>query len=296
MSSDAARPQKNIVRGGPVARIGLRTLALGYLSILLVIPVIVIVGKAFEDGAGNVWDTLTSPAGQHAFWLTLEMVAIAVPLNTIFGIACAIVLVRDKFRGKAIVNALIDLPFAISPVVVGLSLVLVYGSLDGWFGTWLLEHGIRVIFTPLGMAIATTFVSLPFVVREVEPVLREIGEDQEQAARTLGANGWQTFWRITLPSIRWGVTYGVILATARALGEFGAVAIVSGHISGKTETLPLYVQKQFETFNVSGAYAAALLLAVMALATLLAMNLIRRRDTKTVSPVTLGTTPQEDPA
>ena len=293
MSADAARPQKNIVRGGRASRVGLRSIALGYLAVLLIIPVIVIVAKAFEDGTGNVFDTLTTPEAQHAFWLTLVMVAVAIPLNTIFGIACALVLVRHNFRGKALVNGLIDLPFAISPVVIGLALVLVYGSLDGWFGVWLLEQGVRVIFTPVGMVLATMFVSLPFVVREIEPVLREIGEDQEQAARTLGANGWQTFWRITLPSIRWGLTYGVVLATARALGEFGAVSIVSGRISGETETLPLFVQKQFETFNVSGAYAAALVLALIALATLLAMNLIRRRDTKIASPLPFGKTQEE---
>jgi sulfate/thiosulfate transport system permease protein len=279
---------RNIVRGSRPARIGLRSIALGYLALLLIIPVIVIVIKAFEDGAGNVFDTLSTPEAQHAFWLTIVMVAVAIPLNTIFGIACALVLVRHNFRGKGLINALIDLPFAISPVVIGLSLVLVYGSLDGWFGPWLLEQGIRVIFTPVGMVLATMFVSLPFVVREIEPVLREIGEDQEQAASTLGANGWQTFWRITLPSIRWGVTYGVVLATARALGEFGAVSIVSGKISGETETLPLFVQKQFETFNVSGAYAAALVLALIALTTLFAMNLIRKRDSKTVSPSNLA--------
>ena len=286
-SADAAA-KKNIVRGSLRARVGLRMLALGYLSLLLLIPVIVIVVKAFEDGAGNVLETLTTPEAQHAFYLTLLMVAIAIPLNTVFGIACALVLVRHKFRGKGILNALIDLPFAISPVVIGLALVLVYGSIDGVFGQWLIEHGIRVIFTPIGMAIATTFVSLPFVVREIEPVLREIGEDQEQAAATLGASGWQTFWRITLPAIRWGVTYGVVLATARALGEFGAVSIVSGRISGETETLPLFVQKQFEVFNVSGAYAAALVLALIALATLAAMNLVRRRDSKSVSPFTIA--------
>jgi sulfate/thiosulfate transport system permease protein len=285
-SIDAAA-SRNIVRGGPGARIGLRTVALGYLAVLLVVPVIVIVFKAFGDGVGNVFDTLSTPEAQHAFWLTLVMVAVAVPLNTIFGIACAMVLVRHNFRGKGFVNALIDLPFAVSPVVIGLSLVLVYGSLDGWLGPWLLEQGIRVIFTPVGMVLATVFVSLPFVVREVEPVLREIGDEQEQAASTLGANGWQTFWRITLPSIRWGVTYGVVLATARALGEFGAVAIVSGKISGETETLPLFVQKQFETFNVSGAYAAALVLALIALTTLFAMNLVRRRDSKVEGPSSL---------
>ena len=278
MSTEPAVSGKNIVRGGRGARYGLRTIAIGYLAALLIVPVIVIVFKAFEDGAGNVFETLTTPEAQHAFYLTLVMVLIAVPLNTIFGVACALMLVRDKFRGKAFVNALIDLPFAISPVVIGLALVLVYGSIDGWFGAWFLEQGIRIIFTPVGMVLATLFVSLPFVVREVEPVLREIGDDQEQAASVLGASGWQTFWRVTLPSIRWGVTYGVVLATARALGEFGAVSIVSGRISGETETMPLFVQKQFEVFNVSGAYAAALVLAILALATLFGMNLIRRRD------------------
>ena len=272
----------------------MRTAALSYLGVLLIVPVIVICIKAFEDGAANVFDTLLSPEGQHAFWLTLVMVAIAVPINAVFGIACAIVLVRHNFRGKALLNGIIDLPFAISPVVIGLSLIFVYGSIDGWIGAPLAEQGIRIIFTPVGMAIATAFVSLPFVVREVEPVLREIGEDQEQAARTLGANSWQTLWRITLPAIRWGVTYGIVLATARALGEFGAVSIVSGRISGETETLPLFVQKQFETFNVSGAYAAALVLALIALATLLAMNLVRRRTSKTVTPLTFGT--QEEAA
>jgi sulfate transport system permease protein len=279
MSAEAVS-SKNIVRGGPLARYGLRTFALGYLALLLIIPVIVICIKAFDDGIGNVIDTLTTPEAQHAFYLTIVMVAIAVPLNTIFGVACALVLVRQDFRGKGLLNGLIDLPFAISPVVIGLSLVLVYGSIDGWFGAELAKMGIQVIFTPVGMALATIFVSLPFVVREVEPVLREIGTDQEQAASTLGASGWQTFWRVTLPAIRWGVTYGVVLATARALGEFGAVSLVSGKISGETETLPLFVQKQFETFNVSGAYAAALVLALLALVTLFSMNFIRRRDKK----------------
>jgi sulfate transport system permease protein len=296
MSASAEAPTRNIVRGGPLARVGLRSLALGYLAALLIVPVIMICFKAFEDGAANVLDTLTTPEAQHAFWLTLVMVAVAVPLNTIFGVACALVLVRQNFRGKAILNAIIDLPFAISPVVIGLSLVLVYGSLDGWFGQWFLGQGIRIIFTPIGMAIATMFVSLPFVVREVEPVLREIGDDQEQAAATLGASGWQTFWRVTLPSIRWGVTYGVVLATARALGEFGAVSIVSGRISGETETLPLFVQKQFEVFNVSGAYAAALVLALIALVTLFSMNVIRRRDRSVRGLGPEITIPKEEPA
>jgi len=283
---DPSLSERNIVHGGRATRWGLRTIALGYLGALLIVPVIIIFFEAFGDGVGNAWETVTSPDGQHAFWLTLEMVAIAIPLNTVFGIACALVLVRQRFRGKAFLNSLIDIPFAISPVVIGLSLIFVYGSVDGWFGPWLLDQGIRVIFTPVGMALATVFVSMPFVVREVVPVLQEIGDDQEQAARTLGANGWLPFWRVTLPALRWGVTYGVVLATARALGEFGAVAVVSGRVSGETETLPLFVRKQYETFNLSGAYAAALVLALLALATLLTMNLIRRRDSAVVAPTT----------
>jgi sulfate transport system permease protein len=268
--------------GGPprrsLGRYGLRAFALGYLGLLLILPVVLVCVEAFDDGIAHAWESVTTPEAQHAFWLTMIMVLVAVPLNTVFGVLTALVLVRHDFRGKSLLNGLIDLPFAISPVVIGLSLILVYGSVDGWFGPWLAEWGIEVIFTPVGMAIATIFVSLPFVVREVEPVLREIGTDQEEAASTLGAGGWQTFWRITLPSIRWGVTYGVVLATARALGEFGAVSVVAGRISGETETLPLYVQRQFETFNVSGAYAAALVLALVALVTLVTMNLLRRKE------------------
>jgi sulfate/thiosulfate transport system permease protein len=271
-----------------VSRYALRGIALGYLFALLLIPVAIIFVKAFDDGIMHALDSITTPEAQHAFWLTFVLVAIAVPLNTVFGIACALVLVRHDFRGKAILNGIIDLPFAVSPVVIGLSLVLVYGSVDGWFGPWLAENGIRVIFSPIGMALATIFVSLPFVVREVVPVLQEIGDDQEQAAATLGANGWQTFWRITLPAIRWGVTYGVVLSTARALGEFGAVAVVSGKIEGKTETATLLVENNYEHFNVSGAYAAAVVLAIMALAVLLFMNLIQRRDRPAKPPTNVA--------
>jgi sulfate/thiosulfate transport system permease protein len=271
-------PRRDMVGGSKKARYGLRGFALTYLALLLLIPVIMIFFKAFEDGFLNAWETITSPAGLAAFKLTLITVGIAVPLNTVFGVACAMVLVRQKFPGKALLNSVIDLPFAISPVVIGLSLILVYNSRDGWLGPWLAEQGIQVIFNPVGMTIAVIFVSMPFVVREVVPVLQEIGEDAEQAAKTLGANARQTFFKITLPAIRWGVTYGVVLATARALGEFGAVAVVSGKISGVTETLPLFVSKQYETFNLAGAYAAALVLALIALTTLFAMNLIKRKE------------------
>jgi sulfate transport system permease protein len=221
-----------------------------------------------------VWSSITTPAAIHAFWLTLEVTAIAVPLNAIFGLVAALTLVRGRFGGKAVLDALIDLPFAISPVVVGLSLLLVFGR-----GGWLAGLPFQVLFSVPGIVLATIFVSFPFVAREVVPVLREIGDEQEQAAFTLGASRWQGFWRITLPSIRWGLVYGVVLATARSIGEFGAVSVVSGRISGETETLTLLVQRRFENFDLAGAYAASALLALIALATLLAMSLTRRRPT-----------------
>jgi sulfate/thiosulfate transport system permease protein len=259
-------------------RYGLRFAALGYLALLLLLPVGLVFYRTFGDGLGPVWESITTPEAQHAFYLTVMMVLIAVPANTIFGVACALVLVRHRFRGRGLINSVIDLPFAISPVVVGLALILAYGK-TGWFGGWLMDHGIQVIFSPVGMALATIFVSLPFVVREVMPVLREIGTEQEQAASTLGATPLQTFWRVTLPAIRWGVAYGVVLTTARALGEFGAVAVVSGKLVGKTETLTLHVEQSFENFDLAGAYAASFVLAVLALATLLAMNLFKPKET-----------------
>jgi sulfate/thiosulfate transport system permease protein len=260
-----------------VSRLGLRFFALGYLSLLLLIPVGMIVYRALEHGAGAALDQVTTPEALHAFYLTILIAAIAVTANTIFGIGCALLLVRSEFRGKALLNAAIDLPFAISPVVIGLSLYLLYGR-EGWFGGWLLDNGFQILFSLPGMVLATIFVSLPFVVREVVPVLHEIGDEQEQAASTLGANWWQTFWRVTLPAIRWGVAYGVVLATARALGEFGAVAIVSGRVVGETETAPLWVWREFGQFNLTGAYAASLVLAMLAIGTLLGMNAFKRKE------------------
>ncbi len=259
------------------SRWGLRTLGLGYLALLLLAPLVMIFFKAFEDGLGPPIDAITSPDGLHALKLTLIMVAIAVPLNTIFGVGCALLLVRHKWKGNAIVDAIINLPFAISPVVIGLSLFLLYGT-DGWFGPALAEAGIKILFSVPGMVLASIFVSVPFVVRETVPVLQEIGTEQEQAASTLGANAWQTFWRVTLPAIRWGVAYGVVLTTARVLGEFGAVSVVSGSISGQTQTLPLFVAKQYENFNLPGAFGASVLLALLALAALLAMNFLERKE------------------
>jgi sulfate transport system permease protein len=272
-ASDTRGPSERAARA---RKLGARSIALGYLALLLVAPVGMIFFRTFEHGLVPVWDAVSAPNAQHAFWLSLEIVAIAVPLNTIFGIGIALLMERGRFRGKAALGMLIDLPFAISPVVVGLTLVLVYGK-TGWFGNWLAQNGIQVIFSVPGMVLATAVVSLPFVARETIPVLRELGDDAEQAAATLGASAWQTFWRVTLPGIRWGVVYGVVLTTARALGEFGAVSIVSGRIEGQTQTLPLYVQDRFENFDITGAYAAAVVLALLALGTLLAMNLLTRR-------------------
>ena len=266
------------------ARWGLRFVALGYLGLLLLAPVGMIFYKTFEHGLGPPLEAMTSPDAVHAIWLTLLMVAVAVPLNTVFGVGCAILLVRHKWKGNAVLDGIINLPFAISPIVVGLALFLLYGN-DGWFGPTLSEWGITVLFSTPGMVLASVFVSLPFVVREVVPVLHEIGTEQEQAASTLGANGWQTFWRITLPAIRWGVAYGIVLTTARVLGEFGAVTIVSGSISGETETLPLFVAKAFEQFNEEAAYAGAIVLALLALTTLLLMSVGGRKAKSSRAPI-----------
>jgi sulfate transport system permease protein len=259
------------------SRWGLRFLGLGYIAVLLIAPLILLFYKTFEEGIGPPLDAITSPDGLHALKLSVLMVAIAVPLNTVFGIGCALLLVRHKWRFNFLIDAVINLPFAISPIVIGLSLFLLYGT-DGWFGPGLAEAGIKVLFSVPGMVLACIFVSLPFVVRETVPVLQEIGTEQEQAASTLGANSWQTFWHVTLPAIRWGVAYGDVLTTARVLGEFGAVSVVSGSISGQTQTLPLFVAKQYENFNLPGAFGASVLLALLALMTLLAMNFLKRKE------------------
>jgi sulfate transport system permease protein len=262
-------------------RWSLRAIVLVYLSALLLLPLGVVFARTFEHGVGVAWSWVSTPAAVSALWLSLLMAIIAVPLNTVFGIGCALLLVRGRGPRwiRSALDALIDLPFAVSPVIVGLALILVYGQ-GGWFGGFLAAHGVQVIFAPAGMALATVFVSLPFVVREVAPVLVELGDEQEQAAATLGASGWQTFRRITLPSIRWGVAYGVVLSTARALGEIGAVLVVSSNVPGVTLTLPLLVNDRAAQFGAAastGAYAAATELAVISLVVLLAMTFLTPR-------------------
>ena len=257
-------------------RYGIRVFSLGYLALILVAPVGLIFWRSFEHGWGPFWAAVSNHDATHALRLTLEITVIVVPLNTAFGILCALAIVRHRIPGMGLVNAIVDLPMALSPVVVGLSLYLLYAR-DGWFGSWLFGHGIHILFALPAMLLATAFVSLPFVVREVVPVLREIGIEQEEAAATLGSSAFTTFRRITLPAIRWAVAYGVVLTTARSLGEFGAVSIVSGGIAGRTQTLTQYVQASYENFSATGAYAASVELAALAILTLLVMTMLKPR-------------------
>jgi sulfate transport system permease protein len=254
-----------------IGKYALRSVALGYLAVLLVAPVSYVFFRTFEHGVGPAWDAVTAPDAVHALKVTLILAAIAVPANTIFGVLCALAIVRYRFPGSGVVNAVVDLPLALSPVVVGLALLLLYGR-----GGWLGGHG--VVFALPGMVLATIFVSLPFVVREVVPVLREIGTEQEQAAATLGASAVQTFRRVTWPAIRWATAYGVVLTTARALGEFGAVSVVSGRITGETQSLTLYVQDRYQSFDEVGAYASAVVLALIAVATLIVMTRLKPKE------------------
>ena len=257
-------------------KLGLRTIALAYLAAILLGPLALVFYRTFENGFGAAWDALSTPETMNAFKLTLLITAIAVPANTVFGIACALSIVRGRFPGKGVLNAFVDLPLALSPVVVGLAFFLLYGQ-EGWFG-WLGEHGIQVLFALPSMVLVTIFVSLPFVAREVVPTLREIGDEQEQAARTLGASSWQTFRRITLPAIRWAVIYGVVLTTARCLGEYGAVAVVSGRLQGETETATLRVEERYQSLDLAGAYAISIVLALVAVLVLVALTVLKPKE------------------
>jgi sulfate transport system permease protein len=254
-----------------IGKYALRFAALGYLAVLLVAPIGYVFWKTFEHGVAPAWHAVSTPDAVHALKVTLILTAIAVPANTLFGVLSAIAIVRHRFPGAGIFNAVVDLPLALSPVVVGLALLLLYGR-----GGWLGGHG--VAFALPGMALATIFVSLPFVVREVVPVLREIGTEQEQAAATLGASWLQTFRRVTWPAIRWATAYGVVLTTARALGEFGAVSVISGRLSGQTESMTLYVQDRYNQYDDVGTYASSALLAMLAVATLILMSRLKPKE------------------
>lgn len=260
-----------------MAKAGLRVVVLAYLAMLLVIPVAVIVGKTFENGIAPVFESLNTSAAMHAFQITAVVTFYAVIANTVFGVLAAILLVRYRFPGKRFISALIDLPLAVSPVIVGLALVLVYGRTTGT-GKALASAGINIIFSIPGMVMATVFVCIPLVVRAIAPVLEEIGDDQEQAASTLGASSWQTFRRITLPAIRGALAYGVVLALARSLGEYGAIAVVSGGLVGKTQTVTLFVQERYRNFDQQAAYAAALVLVAAAVIALLVSRALRPKE------------------
>lgn len=263
-------------RRRPIGRWLLTGAVLAWFAALILVPTLALIRGAFARGFGPFAEALASADAQRAFVLTLWITLLATIVNTIFGLGFSIVLVRQKFWGKTLVDGLVDLPFAVSPIVAGLMLVILYGP-KGWLGTWLERVGIHVVYSWPGMLLATTFVTLPFVVREVVPVLREFGVDQEEVAYTLGAGRWRTFWRVTLPSIRWGLAYGVTLTVARALGEFGALLVVSGNILGRTQTATLYIHDGIESFNTEGAYAASVLLAGASFVLLIGMETLRKR-------------------
>ncbi len=248
---------------------------LGWFALLVLVPAAALASRALRGGLGLFLAALATPEALRAFGLTLKITALATAVNTVFGVAFALVLVRHRFWGQWLADGLVDLPFAVSPVIAGLMLIVLYGP-EGLLGRWIEPFGIRVVYALPGMVIACLFVTLPFVVREVVPLLRELGDEQEQAAYTLGAGRWTTFWRVTLPSIRWGAAYGVTLTVARSFGEFGALLVVSGNILGRTQTATLYVHDTIESFHPEGAYAASVLLAGMSFVLLIAMEAARR--------------------
>lgn len=263
----------------PSVRLLLRWLALIYIGVLVVVPVGLIVWRTLSPGIGEFIGSITTPAAISALQLSLCVVAIVVPLNVIFGVPTALVLARNRFRAKSILQAIIDLPFAVSPVVVGVALILLWGS-AGLFGFAENNLGLKIIFSFPGIVLASIFVTVPFVIREVEPVLHELGTDQEEASATLGAQWWQTFWRITLPSIRWGLTYGIVLTIARTLGEFGAVIMVSSNLPGQSQTLTLLVTDRYSRGNEYGAYAVSTVLMAVAVVVLVIQVVLDARRAK----------------
>ncbi len=285
----AAAPRRRQLREPLLVRGVLILAAFAVVGVLIVVPVINVFCKALAYGPAAYWRTLAGDAEtRHAILLTLSIAPVAVAFNVLFGVSAAWALTRFRFPGRPLVLTLVDLPFAVSPVVAGLAFVLLFGR-RGYFGPWLHDHGIQILYAWPGLVLATMFVTLPFVARELLPVLEAIGPDEETAAVSLGASGWQMFWRVTLPNVKWGLLYGVILCNARAIGEFGAVHVVSGHIAGRTYTLPLRVEQLFQEYDNPGSFAVASLLTLMAVATLLAKTVLERctrRDLETAARLT----------
>lgn len=258
----------------------LRLLVIGYLLMLVLWPTWFVVQHTFAHGMQGIRTALADPDVQSSLELTAKISVISVLINLVFGVGMSLLLVRYDFPGKRLLSAFIDLPLAVSPIVVGLALVLVYNGRYGWFGPWLEAHGMQVIFAVPGMVMATCFVSLPLIIREVVPVLEEAGDDQEQAARSLGANSWQAFWRITLPGIRWAIVYGVVLSLARSLGEFGAVKVVAGNVSGQSQVATVLVQQKYQNFEQETAYSVSFMLAFAAVLCLVVVALLRPKTPK----------------
>lgn len=276
MKAHSTRPAPAAVTEPPLVRGLLLAVALLFLLLFLVIPLAAVFYEAFRKGAGVYWAAIADPYALEAIRLTLLAAACAVPLNMLFGLAAAWAIAKFEFRGKSVLVTLIDLPFAVSPVIAGLLFVLLFGA-QGWFGPWLQERDLKIIFAVPGIVLATLFVTVPFIARELIPLMQAQGSEQEEAALVLGAGGWVTFWRITLPNIKWGLLYGVVLCTARALGEFGAVSVVSGHVRGLTNTLPLHVEILYNEYQFAAAFACASLLTLFALVILAIKALIERR-------------------
>lgn len=275
MASSMAATKQNVTEPWWV-KLLLVAIAVTFMAMLVVLPVWMIFAEALKDGFGAYLSALQEPDAISALKLTLLVSAIAVPLNLVFGIAASWAITKFDFRGKHLLITLIDLPFSVSPVISGLIYVLLFGS-HSLLGNWLMEHGISILFAVPGIVLATIFVTFPFVARELIPLMQEQGSDEEEAAVMLGASGWQTFWRVTLPNIKWGLLYGVLLCNARAIGEFGAVSVVSGHIRGLTNTIPLHVEVLYNEYNFMAAFAVASLLTVLALVTLVLKTIIERR-------------------
>ncbi|WP_395693163.1 sulfate ABC transporter permease [Nocardioides sp.] len=273
-----ASASRAVSSGSPVVKWLLRVLVVGYLFMLIVWPTAYVVKHTFADGLTGLKDALSDPDVVHALRLTAEVAVTSVVITSVFGLGISILLVRYTFIGKRALSVLIDLPLSVSPVVVGLALVLVYNGRFGWFGPWLEAHGVQIVFARPGMVMATCFVILPLVVREVVPVLEELGDDMEQAARSLGANAWQTFWRITLPSIKWAFVYGVVLSLARALGEFGAIKVVAGNVGGETQVATVLVQQKYQNFEQQTAYSVSFLLVFAAVLCLVVVALLRPKE------------------
>ncbi|PPD14693.1 MAG: sulfate ABC transporter permease subunit CysW [Methylobacterium sp.] len=273
---------RSATRDPLIVRVLVLTVALGFFAIFLLLPLVVVFAEALRKGFETYWAALVDPDAQSAIRLTLLAAAIAVPLNLVFGVSAAWAIAKYQFRGKAFLTTLIDLPFSVSPVIAGLIYVLVFGA-QGWFGPWLRENDIRVIFAVPGIVLATVFVTFPFIARELIPLMEQQGSEEEEAAIVLGASGWQTFWRVTLPNIKWGLLYGVILCNARAMGEFGAVSVVSGHVRGETNTMPLHVEILYNEYQFAAAFAVASLLALLALLTIALKSLVEWRSGRTQS-------------